>query len=246
LPRMRAGPARLGDAPQRVPPHDHPLCRAGHRLRRWRVLVGNVQQQERPHSRRDQERRYRLSRPANSIAKNTHARNITTSVISQHIAAPPYDLCGRRRAAEPVVLPHRWPGSRLPLVGPFWSRRVGPSPALAVKVHTHHTLEAAYPNPVLLAVKLHREMRTLHRSVECGKHSGLQVVPRLHFRRLLVRQELQLLQHVPSPFVGMESCWRARFTSFTTCSARRDGHNVLPSSSLTTVCPFFVGCTETT
>src|SRR5690606_20878228 len=87
--------------------------------------------------------------------------------------------CGRRRAAEPAVLPHRWPGSRLPLVGPFWSRRVGPSPALAVKVHTHHTLEAAYPDPVLLAVQLHREMRTLHRSVECGKHSGLQVVPRL-------------------------------------------------------------------
>src|SRR5690554_1767530 len=84
----------------------------------------------------------------------------------------PVPVCSHR--------PGRW------MVGPFWSRRVGPSPALFVKVHTHHTLEAAHPDLVLLAVQLHRELHTLHRSVTCGKHSGLQVVPRLHFRRLLV------------------------------------------------------------
>src|SRR5690606_1778056 len=92
-----------------------------------------------------------------------------------------------------------------PLVGPFWYRRVGPSPALVVKVHTHRTLDAAHPDPVPLAVQLHREIRTLHRSVEYGKHNGLQGVPRLRFRRLLVRKEIQLLHHVPSPFVVMKA-----------------------------------------
>src|SRR5690606_9824753 len=40
-------------------------------------------------------------------------------------------LCGRRRVAEPAVLPHRWPGSRLPLVGPLVTR-VDPNPGQAL------------------------------------------------------------------------------------------------------------------